>query len=154
MRHLKALLALLIVALVFIQFIRPDKNLYSAAPGPDDLLVMHPPSAAVRDTLQRACYDCHSNHTRYPWYAEIQPLAWWLDRHIRDGKEHLNFSQFGRYTPKRQLSKLDDLIGAIEDGTMPLTSYQFLHADARLSAADIDLLVAWVEDVQDQISEP
>ena len=151
---MKVILGIFIAAVLVIQFFRPEKNLSAAAPDRNDLLVMHPPPAAVADVLKRACYDCHSDNTRYPWYAEIQPVAWWLDSHIREGKEHLNFSQVGRYTLKRQLHKLDELIGEIEAGKMPLASYKLIHGDARLTAAEVDMLVAWAEDLQDQISTP
>lgn len=151
---MKVILGIFIAAAVVIQFFRPEKNLSAVAPDRNDLLVMHPPPAAVGDVLKRACYDCHSDNTRYPWYAEVQPVAWWLDRHVREGKEHLNFSQFGGYSTKRQLHKLDELIGEVEDGKMPLASYKFVHADARLTAAEVDMLVAWAEDLQDDISNP
>lgn len=151
---MKVILGIFIAAIVIIQFFRPEKNLSAAAPDGNDLMVMHPPGQPVGDVLKRACYDCHSDNTRYPWYAEIQPVAWWLDSHVREGKEHLNFSQFGRYSTKRQLHKLDELIGEIQDEKMPLPSYKLAHADARLSPAEIEMLVTWAEDLQDQISNP
>ncbi|MCB1104039.1 MAG: heme-binding domain-containing protein [Opitutaceae bacterium] len=151
---MRVILGIFIAAAVIIQFFRPEKNLSAAAPDRNDLLLMHPTAPEVGDALKRACYDCHSDHTRYPWYAEIQPVAWWLDSHVREGKEHLNFSQFGRYSTKRQLHKLDELIGEVEDGKMPLASYKFVHAEARLTDAEVDMLVAWAEDLQDQISAP
>jgi hypothetical protein len=151
---MKVILGICIAAAVIIQFFRPEKNLSTAAPDRNDLVMIHPPPAAVGEVLKRACYDCHSNHTRYPWYAEIQPVAWWLDSHVREGKEHLNFSEFGRYSTKRQLHKLDELIGEVGEGKMPLASYKLAHAEARLTAAEVDMLVAWAEDLQDQISAP
>ena len=94
----KILLGLAVVFLV-IQFIRPAKNLSAATAfaGPADITVLHPPSPAVRQILAESCYDCHSNHTRYPWYAEIQPVSWWLAHHIKEGRRELNFSEFGNF---------------------------------------------------------
>src|SRR6267142_1784670 len=97
---IKKILPGLALLLVAIQFYRPARNL-SAAPGPNDINVKHPLPPAVKTLLANACYDCHSNNTRYPWYADVQPIAWWLGRHIDEGKRHLNFSEFGRYPPKR-----------------------------------------------------
>ena len=143
-----------VAALVLIQFFRPEKNLSAATPGPQDLIVMHQPPAEVRDVLQRACYDCHSDHTRYPWYAEIQPVGWWLANHVTEGKEHLNFSTFGGYSLKRQEHKLDEVIEMVREKEMPLASYKLTHADARLTDAEIQTLTAWAEQVRDQIVLP
>lgn len=149
---MKVALGILLAALLVIQVFRPAKNLSTAAPGPADLIVMHPPSAEVKDVLMRACYDCHSDNTHYPWYAEIQPVAWWLDSHIREGKEHFNFSRFGEYDLRRQKHKLDELVGEVQDGKMPLASYKIVHGDARLTKAEVAALVAWADDVQDQLT--
>ena len=87
----------IVIVLVGIQFIRPARNIAAPGPNPNDLTVLHPTPSAVKVILEKACYDCHSDTTRYPWYANVQPVAWWLDHHIKDGKRHLNFSQFGKF---------------------------------------------------------
>jgi hypothetical protein len=131
------------VLLLGSQFFRPEKNLAPGGPGPDDLTVLRPPPAEVKAVLQRACYDCHSNHTRYPWYAEVQPVAWWLANHVKEGKSHFNFSTFGTYSAKRQARKLSELLDEVEEGNMPLASYKLAHAEARLTPAEIKALMAW-----------
>lgn len=150
-RILKTSLLVFAVLLVGVQFVRPAKNLAPGAPGPDDLTVLRPPPAEVQATLERACFDCHSNHTRYPWYAEIQPVGWWLAHHVKEGKAHLNFSTFGTYSAKRQARKLEELIDEVETGHMPLPSYTWTHADARLTPAEIKALTDWAASVQDNL---
>jgi hypothetical protein len=151
---LKITCGVMLAAGLGLQFIRPEKNLSPAGPGPDDLLVLHPAPPEIATLLHRACYDCHSNHTRYPWYAEIQPVGWWLADHVQEGKKHFNFSTFGAASAKRQARKLAELIDEVTAGNMPLASYQLAHAEARLSAAEVEALVAWAEGVGDGLLEP
>lgn len=148
---LKRILLVLLVVFVGIQFIRPSKNVSSHPVTPDDLFERHRAPDTTRVAILHACYDCHSNSTRYPWYSEVQPLSWWLASHVRDGKEHLNFSEFGRLTPKRAARKLEESIEAIEDGSMPLKSYRLAHRDARLTPEQKKEIIAWLEATQEQI---
>lgn len=142
--------SVLAIALVAAQAVRPQKNTHTGA-EPNDLLVRHPAPPAVTGMLQTACYDCHSNHTRYPWYAELQPFGWYLASHVRDGKAELNLSEFGTLSPKRQVRKLRAMTDEITDGSMPLASYTLLHRDARLSEAQRTVLTDWIESVADDL---
>lgn len=151
---MKRFLLLIVVVFIGIQFVRPERNLSAAAPGADHLAVMYPPSAEVQAVLEHACYDCHTDNTRYPWYAEVQPVAWWLNDHIQDGKKHFNFDHFGAYSTKRQLHKLEELIEEVEEENMPLPSYQITHGDARLTQHEVDSLIAWTREVRAQIQLP
>lgn len=146
----KKIAAAALLLIVLIQFIRPEKNRSTHA-QPDDVFAQQPAPDEVRVAIEHACYDCHSNSTRYPWYAEIQPLGWWLARHVRDGKEHLNFSEFGRYTPKRAARKLEQSIESIDDGTMPLKSYTLVHRDARFSAEQKKRILEWLDSIQERV---
>lgn len=146
----KILLALAVLA-IGIQFVRPQKNISAAPPSKDDFLVAHPPPPELRHLIAVACYDCHSDNTRYPWYAEIQPVGWWLANHIDDGVTNLNLSRFGAYTEKRQGRKLDAMIDEITDRTMPLPSYTWIHRDARLSAVEIKQLTDWLQAERDKL---
>jgi hypothetical protein len=141
------------VALVLLQLWRPARN-ESAVAGPDDINVKHPVPARVLEVLHRACYDCHSNNTRYPWYAKVQPVRWWLESHIQDGKRHLDFSAFGSYSTKRAGKKLDEVIDEVEQHTMPLRSYTWVHTEARLTPEEIKLVAAWADSLRDEISPP
>ncbi|MGC4072461.1 MAG: heme-binding domain-containing protein [Nibricoccus sp.] len=139
----------LAAAFCLLQFFRPEKNLSS--PTSFDLFAIHPAPPEVKQLLTVACYDCHSNHTRYPWYAEIQPLGWWLAQHVRDGKQELNFSEFGSLSAKRAKNKLEACIDELEAKNMPLPSYTIAHRDARLSEAQRQTLTAWLEEVLERV---
>ncbi len=138
----KKILLGLIVLFLAIQLIRQPKNL-GPARGPDDLIVRTAPDPEIGLLLENACYDCHSNQTRYPWYAEVQPVGWWLASHINEGKEHLNFSTIGQLTPKRAGRKLDQCAEEVTEGGMPLASYKLAHPNARLTPAQRKTLGNW-----------
>lgn len=137
---LKKILAVLAIIAVAIQFFPPARNVSAAAPGPNDITVMYPTSPEVKAILMESCYDCHSDNTRYPWYTRIQPVGWWMQDHVNEGIEELNFSQFGTYTAKRAEKKLKEIIEETKDGEMPLTSYLITHRDAKLTASQVQLL--------------
>ena len=143
------------LALVFvaIQFIRPEKNISAAPPGKDDFIVRLAPPPEVKRMLEVACYDCHSDNTRYPWYAEIQPSAWWLKSHIDEGRDNFNFSGFGAYSAKKQAKKLDALIDVISDHSMPLKSYTWIHRDAIFNDSQTKTLTTWLESVRDKLAD-
>ena len=140
-----------LVLFVGLQFFRLEKNL-SPTPPKTDLLALHPAPAEVKQMLLVACYDCHSDHTRYPWYAEIQPIAWWLKQHVDDGKRELNLSSFGDWSTKRKADRLDEMITRIADRTMPLPSYTLVHHDAKFTDAQIKQLNDWLEALRDKVA--
>ncbi|AVI51477.1 cytochrome C [Pukyongia salina] len=139
-RILKILGYLGIVALIVIQFIRPEKNEagYEAFKAFE---TETKPSDKVVGILKNNCYDCHSNHTNYPWYAEVAPFSLWLDDHVRHGKGDFNVSEWDSYSIKKKDHKLEELIEEVEEGNMPLDSYTWIHGD--LSEDDKKLLIQW-----------
>jgi Haem-binding domain len=141
---------LLLVVLVVIQFIRPAKNI-AATPAEHHISKLYAVPADVEQTLINACYDCHSNNTKYPWYSNIQPAAWWLNDHIKDGKKHLNFDEFTTYRIARQYKKLEECIDETKEGEMPLESYTLIHKNAVLTDAEKLALATWCETVRDSI---
>jgi hypothetical protein len=143
---------LLGLAAVFValQFVRPAKNL-SPAPGPDAITAKVAVPPDVEQVLTKACYDCHSDHTRYPWYAEVQPVGWWLASHIKEGKQHLNLSEFGTYNKKTANRKLQQIARTINSRFMPLNSYTWIHRDAILTDAEIKRITAWTDAAREQI---
>ncbi|MBF9252201.1 heme-binding domain-containing protein [Pontibacter sp. 172403-2] len=146
----KILLALLLV-FIAVQFIQPARNQSGQALATDITKVYTIPEN-VQVLFKMACYDCHSNNTNYPWYANLQPGRWWLERHIKAGKEELNFNEFGTYSARRQMSKLRSIENSIEDGTMPLTSYTLIHKDARLTNEEKATIIAWLNETQDSLT--
>jgi hypothetical protein len=97
----------------------------------------------IRDILRRACYDCHSNETRWPWYSRVAPAKWLVRYDVAEGREHLNFSTWNRYSPERQAHKLEEVVETLTDGSMPPRIYLPLHPEARLTKEEIELLRAW-----------
>ena len=125
----KKIVAGLGVVFIAIQFIQPARN-KSGQVLPAGFGTIYQVPANVEGILQNACYDCHSNNTSYPWYSNIQPMAWMMARHIKNGKEKLNFSGFGSNTTRRQISKLKGIANQIKDDEMPLSSYKMMHKKA------------------------
>lgn len=140
----KNILLALLGLLVVIQFIRPDTSTPAVDAAQDFCQMLQPP-AEVETLLKVACYDCHSHETRYPWYNQIAPVSWWLANHVREGREHVNFSTFGALSAHDRAEVLEEAVEVIEAGEMPLNSYTWTHADARLSAEQKNTLVAWLK---------
>ncbi|MBI2814310.1 MAG: heme-binding domain-containing protein [Opitutae bacterium] len=140
----------LLVAFVAAQFFRSPRNA-GTAEGPSSVGAVHPVPAGVRQILARACYDCHSNATRYPWYAAVQPVGWGLNHHVTEGRRELNFSEFAAYDARRAVRKLRHVADEVSERKMPLKSYLLLHREARLTAADIALVSRWAEELADRL---
>ncbi len=107
-----------------------------------------PASVEVRAVLRRACYDCHSNLTVWPWYSSIAPFSWLVAGDVREGREELNFSTWSDYTQARQVKKLKEILEEVEEGEMPPSLYLLTHPNAALSKDEKELLRAWVLDAK------
>lgn len=147
-KFFKRLFLLLLLAFIVIQFFRPAKN-KSEGISKNDITTLYAVPQNVQTILKTSCYDCHSNNTVYPWYAEVQPVAWWLDDHVQDGKKDLNFSEFASYRPRRQYRKLEEINELVKENEMPLNSYLWIHKDAKLSDQQKLTLANWVIAVRD-----
>lgn len=141
---------ILILAFIVIQFFRPTKNKAEGISN-NDISKLYPVPEDVQSILKTSCYDCHTNNTVYPWYAQIQPVAWWLNSHIEDGKKDLNFSEFASYRIRRQYKKLEEINDLVKKDEMPLDSYLWIHKDAILSEQQKLILANWVTAVRDTI---
>ncbi len=148
---MKKVLVVIIILLVAIQFFRPSKNLSSGSIGVSDITNKYPVPQDVLSTLKTSCYDCHSNNTVYPVYATVQPLAWWIQHHIDEGKHELNFSEFGNYSIRKQYRKLDEIIDQVKEGEMPLSSYTLIHKNAVLTMQQKNTIIEWAGSLQDTL---
>ncbi|MBL7725290.1 MAG: heme-binding domain-containing protein [Chitinophagaceae bacterium] len=145
----KIMLALLAV-LVIIQFIHPKKN---KAEGPQSNYIGNnfTVPADVKTILDKACNDCHSNNSNYPWYANLQPVHWWLEKHIKDGKKHINYDEYTNRPLRYQYHKMEETIEMIKEGEMPLNSYTWTHKDAKLTEEEKTKLISWAESIMDNM---
>ena len=150
---IKKILGGLLIVFVAIQFIRPAKN--ESNENTFHISTKYAIPSHVNELLQSACNDCHSNKTNYPWYANIQPGAWFLSNHVTEGKEHLNFSEFTNLRVAVQFHKLEETIEMIEEKEMPLASYTYLglHKDANLTDADRAEIIEWANGIKAQMQE-
>src|ERR1700681_3162862 len=110
---LKKILTVFLVLLIIIQFIRPARN-SSNTVSSNGITLHFPVPEDVQRILKRSCYDCHSNNTIYPWYTNIQPVGWWLQYHVNQGKRQLNFSEFSTYPVKKQYDKFKATVDEIK----------------------------------------
>ena len=152
MKLLKKILLALLIVFIAIQFIQPAHNTSGQVLPTDITKTINVPDR-VLGILKNSCYDCHSNNTRYPWYVYIQPMGWVMARHVRNGKENLNFSDFGSYSQRKQANKLRAIETSVEEGSMPLSSYTVMHTDARLSVGDKKVIADWVSNAKDSLTE-
>ncbi|MFN8297196.1 MAG: heme-binding domain-containing protein [Chitinophagales bacterium] len=140
----RKIILFILLILIVIQFFQPKKNQSTELLAADITKVTNVPDE-VLNILKTSCYDCHSNNTVYPWYNNIQPIAWWLNNHIKEGKERLNFSEFGKYNMDKSRKKLRGIIRDIEEGEMPLSSYTLIHRNAILDEAQKKLVTDWAK---------
>lgn len=146
------ILLILLGTFILLQFVRPTKNLGKLLVNGDSLSIQTP--AEINIILQTACYDCHSNHTNYPWYTNIQPIGLWMQHHVDEGKDELNFSIFNTYSAKRKKHKLKEIIEELEAHEMPLGSYTIIHKEAELTAEQISMLTQWATTEMEKTIEP
>jgi hypothetical protein len=149
MKLWKKIVLALAVVFVILQFIRPEKNVGNSSTHNIAQQFTIPPG--VQTILQRSCYNCHSNNTVYPWYEEVEPVGWFLAKHIRDGKRGLNFDEYTTYRLMKQYRRFQDIIDKIEGDEMPLPSYLLIHTDAKLSKSQKDELIQWCTAMRDSM---
>jgi hypothetical protein len=135
---------IILVVLLLIQLWRPGKNLGEIETAEDFIQVSGVPDTLAR-IFMRSCYDCHSNRTNYPWYGSVAPASWFLNKHITEGKAHLNFSSWGILDRAQKVSRLNRICDECTDGSMPLKSHLVIHRSARLTPGEIQAICTWTE---------
>ena len=147
------ILSIIFLGLIIIQFIPIGKSLPVSDPELDFLVVTNPPRRII-SVLKESCYDCHSYKTRYPWYSKAAPISWMIKSHINEGLEHLNFSEFGKYSREESNHALNEMKEVISEKEMPLKSYLLFHKEARLSNEKREMLIQWVSLGKNDVKMP
>lgn len=130
------------------QFVRPARTNPAGLPGGAlEQRVGVPPE--VSEVLNRACADCHSNRTTWPWYSHVAPASWLVIDHVNHGRQHLNFSDWSRYDARESADLLRQVCRTARAGTMPLDSYTLLHPRARLTPRDVRTLCEWTNTLKE-----
>lgn len=149
---LRYFLLALLSAFIIIQFFGIDKSVPEYDESRDFLSVYEPPDE-VESIFRTACYDCHSYSTIYPWYSNIQPAGWWLESHIEEGRDEMNLSLWEDYSPDDADHLLEEMVEMVEDEEMPLPSYTWIHADARLTDQQREQFTVWISDLRASLQQ-
>ncbi|KUO68471.1 MAG: hypothetical protein APF83_00685 [Lutibacter sp. BRH_c52] len=138
---MKRLLLIILVLFILIQFIKIEKNDSKNEMNAISTVMEIP--VEVNKIIQTSCLDCHSNSTKYPWYSKIAPASWFLAQHIKEGKEHLNFSEWTTYNKDQKEHIIKDLKEVLNEREMPLKSYVLVHKELGLSENQYQILYDW-----------
>jgi len=147
MKIIKKILVALLVVLIGLQFYRPEKN-NAEYRDVASFEAETKPTAQIKSIMEQHCYNCHSNKTDYPWYAEISPISLLIADHVEEGNEHFNVSKWDSYEDKKKDHKLDELIEEVEEGEMPEEGYALIHGG--ISEAEKEALIAWTKKVREK----
>jgi hypothetical protein len=143
-KKLKWIFTGLIAGFALLQLANPLRTNPPAAPG-HDLMATNPPPPPVAATLRAACYDCHSDETKWPWYSHIAPVSWLVAGDVRDGRERMNFSDWPHDQPERAAKRLERISEEVGYRNMPPGKYTLLHPEARLTPAQREQLIHWAD---------
>ena len=147
---IKAFGAILAIILILIQFVRPLRINPVSDKSKDISASLNIP-VNVSEILERSCYDCHSNNTRWPWYSYIAPVSWLIAQDVNNGRDKMNFSEWGNYNLTDRISTFDDIVKMLQKDEMPLPKYLLLHRDAKLTDDDKNLLIKWAKSMSDSL---
>ncbi len=150
MKIIKYLIYGIIVVMIIIQFIpvnRPENNVDLSK----DIILTENAPEDIKHILGKACYDCHSNQTTYPWYAYVAPVSWLVAKDTREGREELNFSDWATLSKRKKIGLMKDIAEVVEEKEMPLKIYTVVHRDAILSESEIATIIEWTTSISDQI---
>ncbi len=143
---MKKKIVIVLGIIVLAQLIRPSRNngdMDTYAISKEVVVPME-----VQKVLETSCYDCHSNKTAYPWYAEVAPVSWYIARHVNEGKEYFNISEWMSYNNDQKRSIVRNFESIIKKNKMPLKSYLLKHPEATLSEEQKQLLIDWIRTIK------
>jgi hypothetical protein len=141
-------LMVFLVAFIGAQFVRADRT-NPPAMAAASLRAKTPPDVSA--ILDRACRDCHSNETRWPWYSNVAPMSWMLADHVHHGREHFNYSEWTSYPSDDQDKFLGAMCNLAQRGRMPLPSYLLIHRESTLSPGDVQAICTWSDKMRDTL---
>ena len=136
---------ILLAILIFIgvsQFIKIDKE-NETVNSSLDFLSIESPTKGISKMIKNQCYDCHSDETKYPWYADIAPVSWWLKSNINGARDFMNFSTWGLLTPKQKIAKMQECFEALQEEEMPVALYILMHDQSQFSEKETESLQEW-----------
>jgi mono/diheme cytochrome c family protein len=142
-RSIWILLAVLIVA----QAIRPSRTNPTTEAALDVSAETALPPATM-SVFHRACNDCHSNLTVWPWYSNVAPASWLVTYDVRSGRKAMNLSEWGNYTAEHRAELAQEVCKEVTDGEMPGPMYTLMHSQARLNSADVQAVCSWSQAAQ------
>ena len=151
-RIIKKILFIGLIIFLLMQLYQPARNISFEQDITGNFTKVYNVPKNVEIILRTSCYDCHSNNTYYPWYSYIQPVRFFMESHIKEGKENLNFNEWGNYSDRKQNNKLDRIAKQIESNEMPLSSYTLIHKNAILTASQKKEVLDWINKIEDSIS--
>ena len=137
----------IILVFAIMQLFRIDKKPYQE-PDLNDIFEIEEATTELEVLVKTACYDCHSDQVKYPWYSNLAPISWWVQDHIDHGYKHFNFSAWGKYPSDKKAHKADEGVEMLEEEEMPLPSYTLIHRDAVLSKEERKMLMGWFKELE------
>ena len=149
-KNLKWLVAGIIAVFALLQLTTPA---HVNPPVKNDFIASTQPPENVAAMLRAACYDCHSDETRWPWYSHVAPISWQIAQDVNDGRKHINLSEWPA-DPDLAQKKLQHMSDEIDDNDMPLSKYTLIHKDARLTTAQRNEMTQWLDAQVDKLKAP
>lgn len=149
-KAVKIILIAFAVVLIAIQFV-PSGIPENMSEDKNSIVNSNLATETVLDQLRKSCFDCHSNQVQFPWYSKLAPSSWLLADHIREGKSHLNFSEWENYSNREKIGLLEEIKDEVRSGKMPLKSYLLFHKDAKLNSEEISALLNWADEASAKI---
>lgn len=143
----RIILISIVSVFVIIQFIPVDRT---NPPTDPNAKISAPPE--VMSVLQRSCFDCHSNETKWPFYSYVAPVSWFVADDVSEGRRHVNFSEWEKLSTKRQERKKEHIWDEVSEGDMPMQAYLIIHRDAKLSKKDVEIIKNWTNKTEQDSS--
>ncbi len=142
----------ILVIFVLLQFF-PVQKPEITFDNPNDFILNVAVPENISTNLKTTCYDCHSNESKFPWYAKVAPSKWLIFKHINEGREELNFSNWNTFSNDDKAEILDDISIVLMDGEMPLKNYTLLHSEAKLTEDEKEAIINWADELLESLYE-